>query len=109
MTAAQKRAYDAADLELVDWRWYNEHGYVKVEGRVKNISNSSLKNVTADVTFLTASKELVTSSEALIDFNPIMPGQTSTFSVIETYNPAMKSASITFRTLLGKSINWRKR
>jgi uncharacterized protein YgiM (DUF1202 family) len=109
MTAAQKRAYDAANLELIDWRWYNEHGYVKVEGRVKNISNSSLKNVTADVTFLTASKELVTSSEALIDFNPIMPGQTSTFSVIETYNPAMKSASITFRTLLGKSINWRKR
>jgi hypothetical protein len=42
--------------------------------------------------------------DALIDYNPILPGQTSPFKTISTGNPAMARYSVGFKTLFGGSL-----
>ena len=99
---------DGPALEVVSFRWGGTAGggYVKAEGQVKNISDKSLRNVTAVVTFSDKSGGFITSSDAMIDYNPILPGQTSPFSVIETDNPAMHTgtAEVEFKFLMGGTI-----
>jgi hypothetical protein len=94
-------------LELQSWSWHTEYGYAIVEGRVKNISAQSLKNVEALVTFSTKSGEHATSESTLIELNPILPGQTSPFKVMMSENPALRPTQIDFKELMGGSIEWR--
>lgn len=96
-------------LELQNYTWSEEYGYAILEGSVKNISGAPLRNVLAVGNFYDASGELITSDDALIEYNPILPGQTSPFKVMARYNPAMKKAGIDFKELLGGTIEWRQR
>ncbi|MGB7592555.1 MAG: FxLYD domain-containing protein [Terriglobia bacterium] len=98
----------APQLELKNFGWHTEYGYAILEGQVTNISAVPLKNVTAVASFYDAKGGFVTSSEALIEYNPILPGQTSPFSVGTTENPAMKKAAVDFKDLLGGTIPFRK-
>lgn len=95
-------------LLLLDWSFRIEHGYAIVEGEVKNISSESLKNVEVVARFYSSSKQFITSDSALIEYNPIMPGQTSTFRAMKSYNPEMESASVDFKQLMGGAIRWEK-
>jgi tetratricopeptide (TPR) repeat protein len=101
--AAEKQG---SDLELTTWSWSTTAGgsYVVAKGQVKNISDQSLRNVEAVVSYYDRNENFITSSSALIDFNPILAGQTSPFSTMETYNPAMRTASIQFKYLMGGTI-----
>lgn len=94
-------------LEILDWGWRSEHGFAVVEGEVKNLTSSRLQNVTATVRFYTEDDSFITSGEALIDFNPILPNQVSTFTVYVTHNPLMHRANLRFKELLGGSISAR--
>jgi hypothetical protein len=94
-------------LELIDWHWREEYGYARLDGQVKNISTERMENVMAVAVFKTKSGDLIISSDALINYNPIMPGQTSPFSVMARWNPEMDGASLDFRQLMGGAINWR--
>ena len=93
-------------LELLDFNWHTTAGgrFVEAEGRVMNVSGRPLKNVEVIVIFFAESGEMVTSSTALISYNPILAGQMSTFKVITQHNPAMKDATVEFKDLLGGSI-----
>lgn len=95
------------DLELITWSWSTTAGgrYVEARGQVKNISGQSLRNVEAVVNFYDRSGNFITSSSALIEFNPILADQTSPFTVMETYNPAMHTAGIQFKFLMGGTIS----
>jgi len=93
-------------LELLAWTWSQEYGYVTVKGQVKNVSDKSIRNVAALATFYDAAGTFITSNTSLIEFNPILPGQTSPFSVMEKDNPAMKKAGVEFKDLLGGSISF---
>lgn len=93
-------------LKLIDWKWGKDYDFVKAVGRVKNLSDKPLKNIQAVVTWETSDGQTITTGTALIKFNPIMPGQTSPFEVLEPYNPQMSRASITFTTLFGHPVNW---
>jgi len=94
-----------SDLELLNWRWSSEHGYVTAEGQVKNISGKKLENVEALVTWYDKNGDMITSDGSLIEYNPILPGQTSPFKVMERYNPAMQKASIEFKFMWGNRIS----
>ena len=96
-------------LELESWTWSQEYGYVTAEGRVKNIADTTLRSVEAVVTFTTKDGTFITSDDALIEFNPILPGQTSPFKVMTVYNPAMARATIDFKELMGGAVRWRER
>ena len=98
----QEKEYRAScQLEVVNSRCYEEYGYAICEGLVKNISNAKLDNVQAVVTWYDKNGNMITSSSTLIEYNPILPGQTSPFKVMKTYNPAMKKAGVEFSKLMG--------
>lgn len=113
-TVSQSRTINSASpnvpvLELQSWNWSVDSGYAKASGAVKNISGESLKNVEVVVTFKTKDGTAITSADALISFNPILPNQVSPFEALTTANPAMKSASIDFKELMGGTLEWRVR
>lgn len=95
-----------AELELGDWRWGQSGAgaYALVEGQVTNVSGRPLKYVLALAEFYTGDGTFITSDNALIDYNPILPGQTSPFKVYATWNPAMQSANLSFKFMGGESI-----
>lgn len=97
-------ASNLPELALISWRCTEEYGYIGVEGEVKNISSKKMDNVTAIGSFRTKSGELVKSSDALIEYNPIMPGQTSPFKTMTTTNPEIKGCGVSFKYLMGGAI-----
>ena len=101
----QEKEYIAScQLELVNSRWSENYGYATYEGQVKNISNTKLDDVQAVVTWYDKNGNMITSSSALIEYNPILPGQVSPFKVIKTYNPAMEKAGVEFSKLMGGTL-----
>ena len=68
---------------------------------MKNVSTRKLENVVAVGEFRTKAGELVKSKDALLDYNPIMPGQTSPFSAGGTDNPQISGCQLAFKYLLG--------
>ena len=95
-------------LELQSWSWHTEYDYVIAEGTVKNISNQNLKNVTVVIQLKDSNGRYITSDEAVIKYNPILPGQISPFKVMPRHNPEMSKASIDFKYLLGGTLPWRE-
>lgn len=94
-------------LELQSWSWGEEYGYAKVTGTVKNISNQPLKNVEAVGIFSDKDGNMVSDGSALIEYDPILPGQISPFHAMATSNPAMKTARVEFKELMGGTLKWR--
>lgn len=91
-------------LQLLSRRGTEGSGYSKVNGQVKNISPAALKNVEAVVSFFTKTGDFVKSDSALIDYNPILPGQTSPFEVITTTNPEISNFRVEFKTFMDGTI-----
>lgn len=91
-------------LRAEKWSWHRSSRFAIAEGQVTNISSEPLKSVTAVVTFTTKSGEFVTSDSALIEYNPILPNQTSPWKVMASWNPAMESARVEFKTLFGGTL-----
>ena len=60
----------------------------------------------AVVTWLTDEDQFVTTDEALINFNPVLPGQTSPFEVMSQTNPAMSRFRVEFKTLFGGMLRY---
>lgn len=103
--AARRALMAGKDLELIKWSWQKEYSHAIAEGLVKNISGRSLSNVTAVVIFKDESGNFISSGDALVDYNPILSGQTSPFKVYGTWNPAMAKASVQFKKLLGGTLS----
>jgi hypothetical protein len=95
------------DLALISSRGYESEsgGYHYVEGQVQNLSTQALKNVTAVATWFDKDGGFIKSSDAIIDYNPILPGQTSPFKTITSGNPAMSKYSVEFKELLGGTLS----
>jgi hypothetical protein len=89
--------------------WSVSSSYAEYEGQITNNTRTSLRNVEAVVTYYTKDGRFITSDDSLIDFDPLLPGQTSPFSVLTRYNPAMATASVQFKHLLGGTIDFQKR
>ncbi|MGE0362770.1 MAG: FxLYD domain-containing protein [Vicinamibacterales bacterium] len=97
-------ARPAPPLALLSSRGYESSGFHHVEGEVKNTSAASLRNVAVVVSWYTDAGQFITSDQTLIDYNPILPGQTSPFKSLVSTNPAMKRFTVGFKDLLGGSI-----
>lgn len=96
-------------LEVQNWSWSEEHGYAIAEGAVKNISSQPLDNVLAIIQLFDNKRNFIKSDRALVEYRPILPGQTSPFKVMSSYNPEMKHASISFKSFSGGTLNWREK
>ena len=102
--ATDVAAQDQEKLELVSYTCGREYGFFKITGAVKNISGASLKNVEAVGSIYTDDGTFVKSDNAIVEYNPILPGQTSPFTVMSTDNPAASKCQIEFKELFGGTI-----
>jgi len=91
-------------LELKSWRCEVRNGYILARGAVKNISNSSLKNVMIVADYKTGAGQTVKSTDAFIGHNPLLPGQISPFEARTTHNAEIEHCGVDFRHRLGGSI-----
>ena len=91
-------------LALLDWHWKVQYDHAIVEGQVMNLTDRRIDNIEAVAVFKTADGALVTSDSSLIEYRPLLPGQTSPFKIYATANPAMKTASMNFKTMWGPTI-----
>jgi hypothetical protein len=78
-----------------------EYSYLTIHGQVKNISSEKLEGVWVVVEFYDANGTLVTSHDGVIEYSPIMPGQTSPFTVMERDNPLIKNFEVHFKHTFG--------
>lgn len=92
-------------LALVSSQGYeSESGsYHIVEGEVQNISDQPLRNVAVVATWYDKDGTFIKSNNALIEYNPLLPGQTSPFKAMSSSNPAMERYAIGFKTLFGSA------
>ena len=102
-TRARPRAQAAAKppLSLGAWDWSSEHGWASAEGQITNTGTASLENVEAVVSWFTKSGSFITSQSTLIEYSPILGGQTSPWKVMGRHNPAMAEARVEFKQMFG--------
>jgi hypothetical protein len=106
--AASERGASIAtpQLAFLSSRGYESEGggYYIVEGQVRNISGSSLKDIEAVASWYAADGTFITSDSAIIEYNPILPGQTSPFKAMSTANPKMAKYAVEFKLLFGPTV-----
>jgi len=99
-------APDIRPLELISRKCGKENTNVYIVGEVKNISSESMEKVMAVAMFRTKDGALVKSEEATIESNPILPGQTSSFKVGGTDDPAITDCFLSFKNPSGQPLTY---
>lgn len=95
---------NSAPLKVSSWNWSVEYSYAIAEGVVTNKSNSPIQNLEAIVEFTDDADRFIASGSALVEFRRLMPGQSSPFKVMKSYNPLMRSARLRFKEFTGGEI-----
>lgn len=93
-------------IKLLSARGEIDDDYVTVTGEVANISNEKLERVWVVITHYGANGDLITSDDAILDYDPLMPGQTSPFKAMVRRNPLMKTYKIGFKHTFGETIDF---
>jgi hypothetical protein len=108
-TTPAATATPSPSLALVSARGYESDsgGFHYVEGQVTNLTDKPLQSVAAVATWYDKNDQFITSDDALVNFNPLMPGQTSPFKTITRSNPLMAKFTIQFKRLLGGQLEMR--
>lgn len=92
------------ELKIKSWRCDIEENYTYVRGEVKNLTDQKIEHVLAVATYKNKAGELVKSDDALVEFDPLMPGQTSPFEVITRNNPEITNCELNFATMRGRQL-----
>ena len=91
-------------LALVSTRGYEDAGFHHVAGLVTNISDSSLPDVTAVVSWYTDWEDFITTREGRINVTPLAPGHTSPFDLRGPPPPLVARFSVQFKQTDGDTI-----
>jgi hypothetical protein len=93
-------------LALLSARSYQTTGaqFWNVEGEVKNISNAPIKSLMVVSTWYDQNGALVSSDDAMVEFDPLLAGQTTPFKTMSRFNPVMSKYSVAFKTPFGGMI-----
>ena len=73
------------------------HDYLHINGEIKNTGKVALR-LDVKANFLDSHGQSVSSTEGLVKLDPLLPGQTSSYDVICTDNPAYTNYRTTFTT-----------
>ena len=94
----------AAPLALLSSRGYQSDGggYYIVEGQIRNETSEPIRSIVAVATWYDKGDTFITTDDALIDFNPLLPGQTSSFKTMSRANPEMSKFSVAFKAFSGR-------
>jgi len=94
---ATPAAAAAATVRLTDVssRLSDSGSYMYTEGEVTNTSSRSLEFLRLVVSWYDSGGRFITSDVGYAEFDPVLPGQTSPFTVMTRYNPEMDRYSVT--------------
>ncbi len=70
-------------------------GEIEVEGEVRNISSRPINNLMLSAVFNGPDGQFVSTSDLLVKFDPVMPGQVSPFDGFGNYNPVVHTVTVT--------------
>lgn len=98
-------------LELMSYSWSHEDdsNFAFVVGQVKNISKKSYDHVEAVANFSDAKGNFITTEDALINYNPILPDQVSPFKIPVPWNPAFKNLKVEFKQIMRGKLEHREK
>lgn len=102
--AEEQTAHKKPALLLLSSDCRREFGVIQVVGEVKNLTTERLRNVLVVATFRTKTGRLVKSGDSFIEFNPILPGQSSPFTVSDIDDPIIEKYDVTFKFRMGETI-----
>ena len=54
--------------------------------------------------YTTGNGDVVKTSDAMVDFQPLLAGQRSPFSTMTTDNPAIRTCNVAFKTMFGGEV-----
>ena len=91
-------------LTLISKSCTSSYGYMTCEGFVQNTTASAMSNVMVVITWVDSNGVPQRTDEALIDYNPVLAGQQSPWSMIGNHNPALNRYRVSFKELLGGTI-----
>lgn len=98
-------AFAGPDLEILASRGYqSSSSYMSVEGQVKNVSGKSIDRLAAVTTWFTKDDQFLASDSALVEYQPLLHGQTSPFKTITRRNPEMGGFRVEFKVLGGGTV-----
>lgn len=92
-----KAARAGSLLELTSFSWSRGNGYITAEGMVKNITDQKLGHIQALFIGDTKSGQMVSYEDSFIEFDPLMPGQSSPFKVMLQDNPMIATGYMKFK------------
>lgn len=104
-TRLKKFLTDPDALDLLSAASSDAYGYHTIEGEVKNISSNKLENVMVVVSWYTKDRTLITTDTAMIEYQPVMPGQTSPYKTMSRSNPAMHHFTVAFKQMFGGTLH----
>ena len=82
-------------IQVLAWNCYFGAGVMKTGGEVKNISDAPISDLSPNVTFRDSNGTFLSNAEFFLDYNPLLPGQTSPFHVwSNSVNPAIATAEL---------------
>ncbi|MER8882453.1 FxLYD domain-containing protein [Mesorhizobium sp. M0816] len=92
------------DLKIDGSRCGTEYGFIKITGRVTNKTTRPIENLMA-VGIFSSNGDYVKSATAMVEYQPLLPGQTSPYTVMTTANPAITNCLTTFKTMFGGEVS----
>ncbi|MGO9607859.1 MAG: hypothetical protein ACLQAT_31410 [Candidatus Binataceae bacterium] len=99
-------AAGSADLDVISWNCQFSGHSVEIQGEVKNISGAPITDLEGVAIARTADGKLISSNNLLVEYGPLLPGQTSPFKGYVEYNPAIHSVDLAFKKMLGGTIDF---
>ena len=90
-------------LRVNDWKCHTEYDYFIIEGTLTNVSGGVLENVTAYAT-VSDSQGVVSTDDALIDFQRLRPGETSNFKTMSATGGRGTKCSVRFGVMFGDQL-----
>jgi hypothetical protein len=78
----------------------------EIQGEIKNLSSQPIGNAEIKPTFRDTNGGFVSTADALVSFNPLLPGQTSPFDGYGGMNPAIAKVTIAPSILFGRALTF---
>jgi hypothetical protein len=105
---AAKAPQSKAEIQLLNFECSRAHGFMTVDGEIRNISSSPINNLMIVASHYTSDKKFIRSDSGMVEYNPLMPGQTSPFKAMGTDNPMMSKCHVGFKRMFGGAIEIEK-
>lgn len=97
-----------AEVRLLGYHCSREYGFTTVQGEVRNISDAPISNLMVVASHYSSDGQFIRSHTGMVDYNPIMPGQTSPFRAMSTDNPMMSKCKVEFKRMFGGTVQVEK-